>query len=220
MPAKKQTAKKPAPANRKDVFVYANPFPKGEDDDEVPARAGRRGYVKKARFAGKPVLVVEPKALTRPRARGDARRVVPPPPEAPAAGRRRSWTTPRPRRTTGSWRRRSSGTPSSRRSSSCRSARTRAPRRSSRWKGQQVWTGADDAEMISKGIWKTYTEENLRYSQTAALNMYDEVNTGNNLPAQIDIYATPGDGVQVPLRREGRRLGEQERTSSRRRRRS
>jgi fumarate hydratase class I len=60
------------------------------------------------------------------------------------------------------------------------------------WKGQQVWTGADDAAFLSKGIWKTYTGENLRYSQTAALSMYEEVNTGNNLPAQIDLYATPG----------------------------
>jgi fumarate hydratase class I len=60
-------------------------------------------------------------------------------------------------------------------------------------KGQQVWTGANDAEHISKGIWKTYTEENLRYSQTVPLTMYDEVNSGNNLPAQIDLYAGKGD---------------------------
>ena len=60
-------------------------------------------------------------------------------------------------------------------------------------KGQQVWTGFNDAEFISKGIWKTYTEENLRYSQTVPLTMYDEVNSGNNLPAQIDIYAGKGD---------------------------
>ncbi len=59
-------------------------------------------------------------------------------------------------------------------------------------KGQQVWTGANDEEAISHGIYNTYTGENLRYSQTAALNMYDEVNTGTNLPAQIDIYATEG----------------------------
>ncbi|MCA1933459.1 MAG: fumarate hydratase [Calditerrivibrio sp.] len=59
-------------------------------------------------------------------------------------------------------------------------------------KGQQVWTGFNDAEMISKGIYKTYTEENLRYSQTVALDMYKEKNTGTNLPAQIDIYATEG----------------------------
>ncbi len=59
-------------------------------------------------------------------------------------------------------------------------------------KGQQVWTGANDAEYISKGVYKTYTEENLRYSQTVALDMYNEKNTGTNLPAQIDIYATEG----------------------------
>jgi fumarate hydratase class I len=59
-------------------------------------------------------------------------------------------------------------------------------------KGQGVWTGVDDAEFLSKGIHKTYTEENLRYSQTAPLNMYDEVNTKTNLPAQIDLYATTG----------------------------
>ncbi len=59
-------------------------------------------------------------------------------------------------------------------------------------KGQQVWTGANDAEWISKGIFETYTKENLRYSQTAPLDMWNEVNTGTNLPAQIDLYATEG----------------------------
>ena len=59
-------------------------------------------------------------------------------------------------------------------------------------KGQQVWTGVNDAEFLSKGIYKTYLEENLRYSQTAPLTMYDEVNTRTNLPAQIDLYATEG----------------------------
>ncbi|HOY54744.1 MAG TPA: fumarate hydratase [Opitutaceae bacterium] len=59
-------------------------------------------------------------------------------------------------------------------------------------KGEQVWTGANDAEYISKGIYECYTKENLRYSQTAALDMYEEVNTGTNLPAQIDLYATEG----------------------------
>jgi fumarate hydratase class I len=60
-------------------------------------------------------------------------------------------------------------------------------------KGQQVWTGCDDAELLSKGIYQTYIRENLRYSQTAPLTMYDEVNTRTNLPAQIDLYATEGD---------------------------
>lgn len=59
-------------------------------------------------------------------------------------------------------------------------------------KGQQVWTGVKDEEYLSKGVYKTYTEENLRYSQTAPLNMYEEVDTGTNLPAQIDIMATDG----------------------------
>lgn len=59
-------------------------------------------------------------------------------------------------------------------------------------KGQQVWTGANDAEWISKGVYDCYTSENLRYSQTAALDMWNEVNTGTNLPAQIDLHATEG----------------------------
>lgn len=59
-------------------------------------------------------------------------------------------------------------------------------------KGQQVWTDGNDEEAISKGVYKTYTEENLRYSQNVPLNMYDEKNTGCNLPAQIDLYATRG----------------------------
>lgn len=59
-------------------------------------------------------------------------------------------------------------------------------------KGQQVWTGFEDEEALSLGVYKTYTEENLRYSQNAPLTMYDEINTKCNLPAQIDIEATEG----------------------------
>ncbi len=57
-------------------------------------------------------------------------------------------------------------------------------------KGQSVWTGINDAEALSKGVYQTYTGENLRYSQTVALDMYREKNTGTNLPAQIDLYAS------------------------------
>ena len=60
-------------------------------------------------------------------------------------------------------------------------------------KGNNVWTDGSDEEALSKGIYETYTQENLRYSQNAALNMYDEVNTGTNLPAQIDLVASHGD---------------------------
>lgn len=60
-------------------------------------------------------------------------------------------------------------------------------------KGQRIWTDFDDEEALSRGVYNTFTEENLRYSQNAPLNMYDEVNTKCNLPAQIDIEATEGD---------------------------
>ena len=59
-------------------------------------------------------------------------------------------------------------------------------------KGQQVWTGFEDEEALSRGVYNTFTEDNLRYSQNAPLTMYDEVNTRCNLPAQIDIEATEG----------------------------
>jgi fumarate hydratase class I len=63
-------------------------------------------------------------------------------------------------------------------------------------KGQQVWTSGDDEEAIAAGVHKTYTETNLRYSQLAPLSMYEEVNTGSNLPAQIELYHEPGDAYR------------------------
>ena len=59
-------------------------------------------------------------------------------------------------------------------------------------KGQQVWTDANDAEFLSKGVYEAYTKENLRYSQVAPLDLFKEVNTGTNLPAQIDLHASEG----------------------------
>jgi fumarate hydratase class I len=63
-------------------------------------------------------------------------------------------------------------------------------------KGQQIWTGFSDEEALSKGIYEAYTKNNLRYSQNAPLSMYDETNTGCNLPAQIELYATEGDAYR------------------------
>jgi fumarate hydratase class I len=60
-------------------------------------------------------------------------------------------------------------------------------------KGEQVWTHGDDKAPISHGIRDTYSQENLRYSQMAPLSMFEEVNTGTNLPAQIDLFACPGE---------------------------
>ena len=63
-------------------------------------------------------------------------------------------------------------------------------------KGERVFTGADDERAISMGVAETYLKHNLRYSQMAPLDMFNEKNTGTNLPAQVEIYATPGDAYK------------------------
>lgn len=63
-------------------------------------------------------------------------------------------------------------------------------------KGECVWTGSNDAEFLSRGVYECFTKENLRYSQTAPLDMWKETNTGTNLPAQIDLYATSGNSYE------------------------
>ncbi len=63
-------------------------------------------------------------------------------------------------------------------------------------KGEDVYTGAEDAEHLSKGVYDTYQERNLRYSQVVPFSMFEEKNSGNNLPAQIDIYANKGNAYE------------------------
>ena len=63
-------------------------------------------------------------------------------------------------------------------------------------KGENVYTGVEDAEYLSKGIFNTYQERNLRYSQVVPITMFDEKNSGSNLPAQIDIYAKKGSSYE------------------------
>lgn len=63
-------------------------------------------------------------------------------------------------------------------------------------KGEDVYTGADDAKHLSKGVFNTYQERNLRFSQVVPLSMFEEKNTGTNLPAQIDIYANQGNAYE------------------------
>ncbi len=70
-------------------------------------------------------------------------------------------------------------------------------------KGEQVWTGGADEAALSAGIRRAYGELNLRYSQNAPLTMYEEVNTGNNLPAQIDLYATGGESYKFMFMAKG-----------------
>ena len=62
-------------------------------------------------------------------------------------------------------------------------------------KSEGVLTGADDGEAIRRGVYDAYTKLNLRYSQLAPLTMWEEKNTGTNLPAQIELYSTPADGT-------------------------
>ncbi|WP_428223793.1 fumarate hydratase [Flavobacterium sp.] len=63
-------------------------------------------------------------------------------------------------------------------------------------KGENIYTGADDAEWLSKGIFNTYQNRNLRYSQIVPISMFEEKNSGSNLPAQIDIYAKKGNSYE------------------------
>ena len=74
-------------------------------------------------------------------------------------------------------------------------------------KGEDVYTGANDAEALSKGVYETYRDRNLRYSQVVPFTM--TAHSGTNLPAQIDLYATQGNKYSflfIPLPR--RRIGE------------
>ena len=64
-------------------------------------------------------------------------------------------------------------------------------------KGERVLTGSDDAIALSQGVFDAYEQRNLRYSQMAPLDMYTERNTGSNLPAQIEVYAEPGDEYEL-----------------------
>ena len=70
-------------------------------------------------------------------------------------------------------------------------------------KGQHVFTGFDDEQAIARGVYDTYQTSNLRYSQLAPLSLFDEKNTGNNLPAQIELYATPGNAYKFLLMAKG-----------------
>ena len=82
-------------------------------------------------------------------------------------------------------------------------------------KGQFVFTGGGDEEAIAKGVFDTYLTSNLRYSQMAPLTMYDEVNTGNNLPAEIKINAIDGDAYKFLFMAKGGGSANKDRKSTR-----
>lgn len=170
-------------------FRYGDPFPLGRDSARY--RLLTRDYVSPGRFAGKPVLKVEPEALTVLARealrdvsfllRASHHRQVASILDDPGASENDRFVA------------------LTLLQNAVVSARFELPFCQDTgtatvvaYKGQQVWTGADDAACLARGIWTAYTEENLRYSQVVPLSMYEERNSGDNLPAQIDIYAKPG----------------------------
>lgn len=171
-------------------FIYCAPFPMGKDNTEYYLLTS--DYVSVADFDGETILKVEPEA---------------PDPAGAASLSRRFFYAPSGTPETGcgySSRSRSQRKRQVRGAAILKKLRNRRQRRAADLpdtgtaiivgkKGQRVWTGGGDEEALSKGVYNTYIEDNLRYSQNAALDMYKEVNTGTNLPAQIDLYAVDGD---------------------------
>ncbi len=176
-------------------FVYQDPFPLGKDPTPYRKLEGSEKYVSVRSFEGRQILAVDPEALTvlaheamrdasfllRPSHNESVGRILGDP-EASANDKGVAVTMLR---------------------NAAISARFELPICQDTGtatiiakKGQQVWTGGGDEEALAKGVYKTYTEENLRYSQTVALDMYRETNTGTNLPAQIDIQAVDGDAYK------------------------
>ncbi len=170
-------------------FSYQDPFPLGEDDTKYRLLA--KNYVSVANFEGKPILKVKPEGLEY--LANQAMREIsfllrPKQLEKWAAILEDPESSPNDR-----------GVATALLQNAEVAARFVLPLCQDTGtativakKGQQVWTGAKDEECLSKGVYKTYTEENLRYSQTVPLTMYEEKNSGCNLPAQIDIYASEG----------------------------
>jgi len=173
-------------------FVYQEPFPLGKDDTSYYKIPDSEKYVSVATFEGKEVLKVNPEALTvlsntamkdvsfllRPEHNESVAKILRDP-EASMNDKGVALAFLRNAEISANFE-----------LPLCQDTGTATIVAK---KGQQVWTGGKDEEFLSKGVYKTYTEENLRYSQTVALDMYKEVNTGTNLPAQIDIQAVDGD---------------------------
>ncbi len=173
-------------------FVYQEPFPLGKDETVYYKLEGSEKYVSVVQFEGKDVIKVDPEALTvltnramkelsfllRPSHNEQVAKILADP-EASKNDKGVALAFLRNAMVSAKFE-----------LPFCQDTGTATVVAK---KGQQIWTGGNDEEYISKGVYKTYTEENLRYSQTVALDMYKEINTGTNLPAQIDIMAADGD---------------------------
>jgi len=170
-------------------FFYQDPFPLTKD--ETPYRLLTKKYVSLAKFDGKEILKIEPEALTflANEAIRDVSFLLRTPHLKKVAAILQDPEASDNDRYVALAMLRNADTSSKGILPFCQDTGTATVFGK---KGQQVWTGVKDEEYLAKGIYKTYTEEHLRYSQTAPLNMYEEVDTGTNLPAQIDLMATEG----------------------------
>jgi len=171
-------------------FVYQDPFPLAKDNTEYYLLS--REYVSVADFDGQQVLKVEPEALTllAQRAFHDASFMLRPSHQQQVAAILHDPQASENDKYVALQFLRNSEIAAKGVLPTCQDTGTAIIMGK---KGQRVWTGGGDEAALARGVYNTYTEDNLRYSQNAPLDMYKEVNTGTNLPAQIDLYSVDGD---------------------------
>jgi len=171
-------------------FYYQNPFPLDHDDTEYYLLT--KDHVSVAEFAGQEILKVAPEALTllAQQAFHDAAFMLRPSHQKQVAAILRDPDASENDKYVALQFLRNSEIAAKGVLPTCQDTGTAIIMGK---KGQRVWTGGGDDAALSQGVYNTYIEDNLRYSQNAALDMYKEVNTGTNLPAQIDLYSVDGD---------------------------
>ena len=171
-------------------FFYQNPFPLAHDDTEYYLLS--REHVSIAQFDGQDVLKVEPEALTllAQQAFHDAAFMLRPSHQKQVAAILTDPDASENDKYVALQFLRNSEIAAKGVLPTCQDTGTAIIMGK---KGQRVWTGGGDEAALSQGVYNTYISDNLRYSQNAALDMYKEVNTGTNLPAQIDLYSVDGD---------------------------
>ena len=171
-------------------FVYQDPFPLKKDDTEYYLLSS--DYVSVAEFAGQEVLKVEPQALTllAQHAFHDASFMLRPAHQQQVADILNDPEASDNDKYVALQFLRNSDITAKGVLPTCQDPGTAIITGK---KGQRVWTGGGDEAALAQGVYNTYIQDNLRYSQNAPLDMYKEVNTGTNLPAQIDLYATDGE---------------------------
>lgn len=176
-------------------FVYQDPFPLGKDETKYRKLEGSEKFVSTVKFEEQDLLKVDPEGLTllANQAFKDVSFLLRPEHNEQVAAILRDPDAPMNEKGVAVAFLRNAEVAARFELPTCQDTGTATIVAK---KGQNIFTGANDAEYLSKGVFKTYTEENLRYSQTVALDMYTEKNSGTNLPAQIDIYADQGDAYK------------------------